>query len=237
MGQWLIKREGPIAILSMDDGKANALTMPEFEGLSRALGEIAASDASAMVLTGRPGYFTAGLNLKVLPTLSTGELEALITRFGEVVLDLMVFPKPVVAAVTGHALGAGGIFAFASDVRLFADGPFKFGLNEVPGGLFVPTFGIVTAKIAVPAEQLTSLIMHGRVFGPPEALRLNIAESLHHPDALLAAAVARATALAELAGQGYALTKKLLRGPLAEEARRLLPGEVAQLGTALGAKR
>lgn len=237
MGQWIIKREGPIAVLSMDDGKANALLLAEFEGLSRALAEIAASDASAVVLTGRPGYFTAGLNLKVLPTLSTGELEKLITQFGLTVIDLMLFPKPVVAAVSGHALGGGAIFAFASDVRLFADGPFKFGTNEVPGGLFVPTFGIVTAKLAVPSEQLTSIIMHGRVFGPAEALQLRIAESVHSPETLMTAALARANALAGLGGQGYALTKLLLRGPLAEEARRNLPGEVAQLGIALGAKR
>ncbi|MBS1151153.1 MAG: Enoyl-CoA hydratase/isomerase [Myxococcaceae bacterium] len=237
MGQWIIKREGPVAVLSMDDGKANALTMSEFEGLSRALAEIAASDAGAMVLTGRPGYFTAGLNLKVLPTLATAELEKLITKFGEVTLELLLFPKPVVAAVSGHALGAGGIFAFASDVRLFAEGPFKFGLNEVPGGLFVPTFGIVSAKVTAASEQLTGLIMHGQVFGPAEALSRKIAESLHAPDALLPAAIARATGLADLGGHGYALTKKLLRGPLAEEARRALPSEVAELGTALGAKR
>lgn len=237
MGQWVIKQEGPIAIVSMDDGKANALTLPEFEGLSRTLKEVAASDAGAMILTGRTGYFTAGLNLKVLPTLSTAELATLITRFGEVTLELMLFPKPVVAAVNGHALGAGAIFAFASDVRLFADGPFKFGLNEVPGGLFVPTFGIVSAKMAAPAEHLTTLVMHGRVFGPPDALNLKIAESLHAPEALLAAAIIRATALAELSGHGYALTKKLLRGPLVEEARRALPSEVGELGTALGNKR
>lgn len=237
MGQWIIKREGAVAVLSMDDGKANALTMPEFEGLSRSLRELAASDCSAVVLTGRPGYFTAGLNLKVLPTLSTPDLEALITKFGEVVIELMLFPKPIVAAVSGHALGAGAIFAYASDVRLFAEGAFKIGLNEVPGGLFVPTFGIVTAKLAVPSHHLTQLVIHGRVFGPADALQLGIAESLVAPDALLSAAIARANVLGELAGFGYALTKNLLRGPLADEARRNLPAEVGQLGAALGAKR
>lgn len=232
-----IERDGSVAVLAMDDGKANAFTMPEFEGLARSLRELEQSDCTAVVLTGRPGYFTAGLNLKVLPTLSTPELEALITKFGEVVISLMTFPRPVVAAVSGHALGAGAIFAYASDVRIFAEGAFKIGLNEVPGGLFVPTFGIVTAKLAMPAPLLTTMVMHGRVFGPADALQLGIAESLVAPDALRATAIARAAALGELGGHGYALTKKLLRGPLAEEARKNLAAEVAQLGTALGAKR
>lgn len=232
-----ITREGSVAVLAMDDGKANAFTMPEFEGLSRSLKELEQSDCTAVVLTGRPGYFTAGLNLKVLPTLSTPDLEKLITKFGEVVVELMMFPKPVVAAVSGHALGAGAIFAYASDVRICADGAFKIGLNEVPGGLFVPTFGIVTAKLAMPMPLLTTMVMHGRVFGPADALQLGIVEAVVAPDALRAAAIARAAALGELGGHGYALTKTLLRGPLAEEAKRNLPAEVAQLGTALGAKR
>jgi enoyl-CoA hydratase len=237
MGQWIIKREGPIAVLSLDDGKANTVLVAEFDGLARALEELKASDASAVVLTGRPGYFSAGLNLKVMPTLSHPELQKLITRFGEVVLDLFVFPKPVVAAVTGHALGAGAIFGFASDVRLFAEGAFKYGLNEVPGGMFVPTFGIVTARAAVPSQHLTRLVMHGQVFSPGEALQLGVAENVHAPDALLPAALARARQLAELAGVGYAYTKELLRGPSAAEARRALPNEVGHLATALGSKR
>jgi enoyl-CoA hydratase/carnithine racemase len=237
MGQWQIKREGAVAVLSMDDGKANTVLQAEFDGLGAALQEIQKSDASAVVLTGRPGYFSAGLNLKVLPTLPQPDVQKLITRFGEVVIDLLVFPKPVVAAVCGHALGAGAIFSFASDVRLFADGPFKFGTNEVPGGLFVPTFGISSAKASVPSQHLTQVILHGRVINPAEALQLGIAESLHAPEALLGAALARAGQLAELGGSGYAYTKQLLRGPLADEARRGLPAEVAHLATALGGKR
>ena len=237
MGEWNIRREGPIAILSMDDGKANTVLVGEFDGLGKALKELAASDASAVVLTGRPGYFSAGLNLKVMPTLPNPELQKLITRFGEVVIDLFVFPKPIVAAVSGHALGAGAIFGFCSDVRLFAEGPFKYGLNEVPGGLFVPTFGIISARSAVPSQHLTQLILHGRVFSPTEALQLGVAESLHAPDALLPAAIGRAKQLAELGGSGYAYTKQLLRGAMAEEARVGLPKEVAHLATALGGKK
>jgi enoyl-CoA hydratase/carnithine racemase len=154
-----------------------------------------------------------------------------------VVLELFLFSKPVVAAVSGHALGAGAIFGLACDVRLFAEGAFKYGLNEVPGGLFVPTFGIVTARASAPAEHLTAMIMHGRVFAPAEALAMRIAQSVHAPEALLPAALAQATLLAELSGGGYAYTKRLLRGPMEEEARRGLPKEVAHLATALGTRK
>ncbi|MBX7113710.1 MAG: enoyl-CoA hydratase/isomerase family protein [Myxococcaceae bacterium] len=237
MAQWKIERQDAVAVLSLDDGKANALTMAEFEGLSGALRDIEKSDASAVLLTGRAGYFSAGLNLKVLPTLEIAEIRQLITRFGEVTLQLFLFPKPVITAVSGHALGGGAIFALASDVRLLAQGPFKFGLNEVPAGLFVPTFGIVVAQASAPARKLTELVMHGRVLSPEECLKLDIAESLHEPAGLMPAALARAKQLGELSGHGYALTKRLLRGPSAEHAMKNIAPEVDALAKALGEKR
>lgn len=236
MGQWNVARDGAVAVLSMDDGKANALTLNEFNGLDAALTEIESSDASAVVLTGRAGYFSAGLNLKVMPSLSIDEVRKLITRFGEVTLKLFLFPKPVVAAVSGHALGGGAIFSFASDVRLLAQGPFKFGLNEVPAGLFVPTFAIEPARASAPARKLTELVMHGKVLSPDECLKLDIAESVHEPAALLPAAVERAKQLGELSGPGYALTKKLLRGPSAEHAAKNIAPEVDALAKSLGEK-
>ncbi len=237
MAQWKIELQDTVAVLSLDDGKANALTMAEFDGLGAALKEIEQSDASSVLLTGRAGYFSAGLNLKVLPSLEISDVRKLITRFGEVALQLFLFPKPVVAAVSGHALGGGAIFAFASDVRLLAQGPFKFGLNEVPAGLFVPTFGIVLAQASAPARKLTEIVMHGKVMSPDECLKLDIAESLHAPEALMPAAMARAKQLGELSGHGYALTKKLLRGPSAEHAMKNIAPEVDALAKALGEKR
>ena len=234
MGEYTVREEGGIAVLQMDDGKANALTLAEFNSLGAALEKIRKSPAAAVVLTGRAGYFTAGLNLKVMPTLSPRELAAMIERFGEVSTDLFTFEKPIVAAVSGHALGAGAIFAFASDVRLFAEGPFKFGLNEVPAGLFVPTFGVELARAAVPVEHQTELILHGRVISPTEAKQMRIAESLHAPEQLFAAAMARAQQLAELGGDGYAATKRNLRGVAARHVRDRILIEVEQLGRALG---
>lgn len=232
-----LSRQGAVQVLTLDDGKANAFTRAEFEALRGALKEAAASDASALVVNGRKGFFSAGLNLKVLPTLSVNELQGLVQLFGEVTLELFLFPKPVVAAVSGHALGAGAMFALAADVRLAAQGAFKLGLNEVPAGLFVPTFGIELLRSAAPPQLWTRMLVHGETLLPDAALAAGLYEAVHAADMLVAAAVARATQLGELHGQGYAYTKQLVRQGHADKARSSLPLETQRLGEFLSGKK
>jgi enoyl-CoA hydratase len=234
MAQWQIEREGDVAILSLDDGKANALLVPEFEGLEAALDEIEKSSAHSVVLTGRPGYFSAGLNLKAIGGLSLDEKKQLVTAMGRAVIKLFLFPRPVVAAVSGHALGGGAMLALAADTRICADGTFRIGLNEVQVGLFVPSYAIELARAAVSSSRLTDLVMHGRVLSPMEALSMHIAEGVHAPEALRAAAMIRARDLAQLAGTGYAITKRLVRGPGAELAMSRLPAELENLASLMG---
>jgi enoyl-CoA hydratase len=226
---WKVERNGAVAVISLDDGKANTVLVPEFEGLEAALDSVEQSDATAVVLTGRPGFFSAGLNLKVLATLSLEDKQVVAATMGRVALKLFLFPKPVVAAVSGHALGAGAILAFAADTRIFADGSFKFGLNEVQVGLFVPSYGIALASSAVSASRLTDLVVHGRILSPMEALSMHVAEGVHSPEALLPAALIRARGLAAISGQGYATTKRLMREEAADRARAKIPGELVEL--------
>jgi enoyl-CoA hydratase len=234
MTTWTIEHDGDVALLSRDDGKANTVLVPEFQGLEAALETIAASKASAVVISGRPGFFSAGLNLKALGAMSMQQKQELVSAMGSAVLKLFLFPRPVVAAVSGHALGGGAMFALAADVRLFAEGAFKFGLNEVPAGLFVPTYAIELMRAAVSPAHLTPLVVHGRVINPTEALAMNVAESVHAPDALKAAALARARALGELNGTGYAATKRLVREGGAQLAKGRLAAELEQLASLMG---
>jgi enoyl-CoA hydratase len=234
MTAWTIAHHDDVAVLSRDDGKANTLLVPEFQGLEAALDTIEGTKASAVVITGRPGFFSAGLNLKALGAMTTEQKQQLVSAMGSAVLKLFLFPRPVVAAVNGHALGGGAMFGLASDVRLFAEGPYKFGLNEVPAGLFVPSYAIELARSAVSPARMTELVVHGRVLSPAEALAMHVAESVHSAEALPAAALARAKALGALHGTGYATTKRLVREGGAQLARAKLASELGLLASMLG---
>lgn len=234
MGAFQIKHEGDVATLWLDDGKANTLLEPQFHSLLAALDELEKNESRCIVLTGRPGFLSAGLDVKRLPALPLDEKRRVLEAMGQAMLKLFLFPKPVVAAVSGHALGAGAMLALASDIRVFADGPYRFGLNEVPAGLFVPSFAIELARAAISASRLTELVLHGRVVSPQEALSMHVAETLHAPESLMAAAMMHARALSNLAGQGYAITKRHLRGEAAERARASLPTELELLAGMVG---
>ncbi len=235
MSTFQLSRDGAVAVLTHDDGKANTFTRPQFDELFERLDEIARSDATALLYRGRAGYFSAGLNLKVLPTLKDTEWAPLLSAFGECVLRLFTFPKPVVAEVTGHAIGAGAMLAYAADVRVFQKGAFKFGLNEVPNGMPVPGYGVEVARFALPWASQLDLIVHGRLIDPDEALTLRVAERVEE-DAH-AVALARAQALAQLPTDPYAVTKLNLRGAAAESARSRITAETEQFIQAMAGRR
>lgn len=227
-----VTREGAVAVLTHDDGKANTFVQATFEQLRRTLEEIDKSDAGSVLYRGRPGYFSAGLNLKALPGLSRVEFVALLEQFGQAVLDLFLYPRPVVAEVTGHAIGAGSMFVFASDVRYFNAGAWKFGLNEVPNGMPVPSYGVEVARAALRAADQLELICHGRMISPEQALELRLATAI--AEDTHAIALERARSLAELPGGVYAITKRNLRGAAAESVAPRLSSEAERFVSALG---
>ena len=100
-----------IAQITLDDGKVNAMALPFFEGLGAAFDRAEKDGARALVIAGRPGFFSAGLNLKLLPTLPPDELRKSMLTFPRIMLRAYTLPIPTVAAVTGHAVAGGALLA------------------------------------------------------------------------------------------------------------------------------
>ena len=102
-----------LAVLTLDDGKVNAMSLPFFQELTAALARAEDDGAGALVIAGRPGAYSAGLNLKVLPTLAPDALTATLVEFGHTMLRVFTCPVPTVAAITGHAIAGGAFLALA----------------------------------------------------------------------------------------------------------------------------
>ncbi|HLK12910.1 MAG TPA: crotonase/enoyl-CoA hydratase family protein [Candidatus Binatia bacterium] len=204
-------REGTLAVVTLDDGKVNAMSLPFFRALQAALDRAEADDPAAIVITGRPGVFSAGLDVKLLPTLPAAELRETLLTFGRTLLRLFTLPLPTVAAVSGHAIAGGALLAFACDLRVAADGPFRLQLNEVAIGLTLPTWAIVLACAAVPPRWHTEAILHARGYAPAEALARQILDRVVPPERLLEAAREAAVPLAGLDHGAYGGSKARLR--------------------------
>jgi enoyl-CoA hydratase len=184
------------------------MTLAFFERLNAVLDEAERADPGAVVLAGRAGAFSAGLDLKVLPTLGADELRTTLRVFGRTMLRVFTFPIPVVAALSGHAIAGGAMLAYACDLRVMADGPFRLHLNETAIGLPLPTWAILIAQSAVPVRWQTEAILHARAYAPPEALERGLVERVAAPADVLDAARALAEPLAALDAAAYAESKR-----------------------------
>jgi len=221
--------EDGVTTLLMDDGKVNAFDLDFFTRLDVALDECA--DDAAVVLAGRPEMFSAGLNMKVMATLDVDGLTELLVRFGQTMMRVWLEPRPVVAAVTGHAIAGGTILAMTCDHAVAADGDYRWGLTETTIGFPLPSWIIAIARGNVAAHRLDDLLLPGRMVGPAEAVEVGFADEVRAADEVLAAATAHARALALLPRPTYAETKRRLRG---EAAERGLAGVAQDIRGLLG---
>jgi enoyl-CoA hydratase len=206
----------------MDDGKVNAIESSWCAELTAALDRIEADhDTAVLLLFGRPGCFCAGLDRKRLPKLGPAELRETTQAFVAAMERVFLFPKPVLAASSGHALAAGLMLYLASDLRLaLDDADSRYGLPEVSQGipLIGPTAAICAA--AIPTMRQTELLLHGRRLNAHEAFAWGLVHELAASrEALEARALERARELRGLDPGAYRVTKRALRLPVLEEAR------------------
>jgi enoyl-CoA hydratase len=223
-------QSGRLATITLDDGKVNAMSLPFFEALNAALDRAEEEKPGAVVITGRPGVFSAGLDVKLLPTLPPAELRTTILAFGRVMLRAFTFPLPTVAAVSGHAIAGGAMLAFACDLRWMAEGAFRLHLNESAIGLVLPTWAITLARSAIPTRWHTEALLHARAYTPDEALAKGMIDGVARPpESLLAAARAAAEPLAALDQRAYAGSKVRHRAMVVRWAEEHLEAEADAL--------
>jgi len=218
---------GPLAVIQFDDGKVNAMDPAFFDELNAALDRAEREKPGALVLAGREGFFSPGLNIKVLPTLPPDELVRTLHSFGHTLLRLWTFPVPTVAAVTGHAVAGGLFLALACDQRVMARGPFRLHANEHAIGLPLPTWAQVITASVVTGAPYVHMMLHARPFGVDEALDLRLVDEVVDAGMVISRAREVGASLAGLAQPAYAHSKTRLRRRDFDWATALVPKEMA----------
>ena len=143
------KEEPNYCMVTLDDGKANALSFAMLAQINEALDQ-AQQTGKVIIICGRPGKFSAGFDLAVMGQGGDAMVELL--RAGAALAQrLLKFDTPVVLAVSGHALAMGALLLLSADYRIGMHGNYKIGLNEVAIGMTLPYFGIELgrARLAV----------------------------------------------------------------------------------------
>ncbi len=219
--------EGTTAIVTLDDGKANALSYPMIDALLEALAR-AEREASAMVLTGRPERFCAGFDLKVMMA-GPDAARQLLRRGSELLMKLYGTPIPLVVACTGHAIAGGALVVLTGDVRLGAAGAFRLGLNEVSIGLPVPMLAMELARDRLAPAALPRATLGAQMYAPDEAVAAGYLDAVAPADELAARAASEAARLGALSRGAYRATKERLRGATIARITGSLDDDMARL--------
>jgi enoyl-CoA hydratase len=199
-----------IALIRMDDGKANAINFEMIDALNAAL-DTAEADAKAIVLAGREGRFSGGFDLNAFASLGADGVYKLLDAGAELLLRLYGGPLPVVAACTGHAIAMGVFILHACDTRVGTSGEYKIGANEAVTGMQLPIFAMELARDRLSPAHLTRAMIQGFIYNPQGALEAGYFDMLAELDQVEAKAMAVAGQLAQLPGAAYAWNKKSIR--------------------------
>jgi enoyl-CoA hydratase len=201
--------DGKVATITMDDGKVNVLSVAMQAELNAALDQ-AEADQAVVLLTGRPGVFSAGFDLAVLQGRGA-EAGAMVLGGFELSLRLLGFPRPVVVACTGHAIAMASFLLLSGDYRLGADGRFKITANEVAIGLEIPQVAIEICRQRMTPAFLTRALLLAEVFSPADCVAGGFLDRVVPAAELAGAAHSLATGLAGLDQAAHAGSKRLLR--------------------------
>ena len=202
--------EESLAIVRIDDGKANALSPGLVGAVDEAL-DRAEKEARCLVIAGRPGRFSAGFDLGVMQQ-GGDAVRVMVGAGAELAVRLYGFPIPVVMACTGHALAMGAVLLLTADTRLGAEGEVKLGLNEVAIGMTLPVFAVELARDRLSPRYATRAVLEAEMYTPATAVEAGFLDRVVASEALLDEARAEGQRLSQLDPRAHYKTKLALRG-------------------------
>jgi enoyl-CoA hydratase/carnithine racemase len=212
--------EGGIRELRLARPPANALDAALVGELIRAVEGAPEAGVRALVLSGGPKMFSAGLDVPLLLGLGRLEMEAFLGDLLALLRSIATSRVPVIAAITGHSPAGGAVLAIHCDYRVMAEGDFRIGLNEVAVGLPLPRVIHSTLSRLVGPAAAEKLAVAGALIGGAEALRLGLIDELAPPETVVERALARARDLLALPPRAMSATRALARRDLAESFAR-----------------
>jgi len=219
--------EDRVAIVKMDDGKANALSVAMIDKLLEAL-DRAQREAGAMVLAGRQDRFSGGFDLKVMMA-GPDAARGLLVRGADLLMKLYATTIPLVVACTGHAMAAGALVVLTGDYRIGTEGTYKIGLNEAQIGLPVPVLAMELARDRLAPQALTRATLLGHVFEPADALAVGYYDEVLGAEHVLPRAIAEAKRLAAISPAAFKHTKTRLRGKTIAHVRATSDADLLEL--------
>lgn len=204
-----LTEETHYCLLQLDDGKANALSFDMLEQINSAL-DTAEQAGKVVIVSGRPGKFSAGFDLSIMGQGGDAMLDLLRAGAG-LSRRLLAFDTPVILAVSGHALAMGALLLCSADYRIGIHGNYKIGLNEVAIGMTLPYFGVELARARLATTHLERSVGLAQVYDAAGAVEAGYLDEAVDGAQLLPRATELAQQLAGLNMEAHKNTKARIR--------------------------
>lgn len=201
--------DGGIAKISLDNGKANAISLEVATDLINAL-DRANEDAKAVLICGSPGIFSAGFDLKVIAQ-GMDVAQEMLSQGMLMTEKIYSHPQPVITACEGHSIGMGVFIMLAADYRVGAAGEFAIRLPETAIGMHFTTILKVIAKTHISPQHHARAIVQSRPYTPELAAQVGFLDEVVEPENVIEQAILRAKELCELPSDQYATNKLYMR--------------------------
>jgi len=225
-----VETGGSVAVVRLDDGKVNALTLDVVTELERALTN-AARTADAVVLTGRAGCLTAGLDRSIMLGSDRAAVSGNLRRVTGLFQTIMRLPVPTVVACPGHAIAAGSLLLLVADVRVGARVRSKIGLNEVQIGLPLFPLAVAAARVRLASTAFVRSTLEGALYDWDSAVEVGYLDRAVDAADLIDNAVDHAARIGDLDRRAYLATRELILAPVVDEVERALARKPAQAPT------
>jgi len=222
---------GAVRELRLNRPPVNALSSGLIQALRQAVEAAPRDGVRALVLSGAPGRFSAGLDLPLLLTLDRPAIAELWRDLYALLRALASSPIPIAAAITGHAPAGGTVLPLFCDWRVMAQGDFKLGVNEVQVGIPLPPVILAALGRQIGPRRAEHLAVGGFLISPPEAAAIGLIDELTPLDQVIPRAVAWCQSLLVLPPEAMLATRRKARADLVALFERDLEGELQQAMT------
>ena len=207
------KFDNDISHITMDDGKANAMSVKMLAGLNDALDK-AEKAGGVVILSGRSNVLSGGFDLGVFKSGDNAQILEMLTLGAKLSHRMLSFPSPIIAACSGHAVAMGTFLLLCCDYRIGAKGSSKFAANEVAIGLTVPYFAIEVIKQRIINKHRSKAVGLAHFFEVDEALEAGFLDQAVESDQVLPEATRKAEEFLKLDLEAHKNSKLRLREPM-----------------------
>ena len=215
-----LKKEENISVITLDDGKANVFSTKMSTDINECLDEVSKEDG-CIVLTGREGMFSAGFDLKTLQGGDMDQIQEMTTTGFKLLSRIFSFPRPVIAACSGHGIALGTFLLCCCDYRIGIKGDFMLGANEMRTNMVIPPPILELIKFRVAQSHKYRAVLGAEMYTFENAKEAGLIDEVADSNILMETAFNKAKDLATMGHPSYSMTKELY---IAEPLKKINDG-------------